>query len=202
MDFAVFIFDVVLAYFSYPLFFTLFIAGIFVPIVPEQLLLLLAGYLSYSGFANYFFVIMIALCGTLIGDIATYWFGKRWGRWAIHTVATRYKFISKMFRLGEKIFNRYDAHALIIGRFIAGARVTVLILAGTFEMKWKKFIQYAFVGALLWIVITVSVGYIIGMSLDFALFFINGKKIAFFIFIIFIILYAIVYFVKRKLFKM
>ena len=200
MDFAVLTFDVVLAYFSYPLLFTLFIAGIFIPIVPEQLILLLAGYLVYLGFANYWLVVAVALCGTFVGDVAMYWFGKRWGRWAIHAVATRYKFISRMFRLGEKIFNRYDAHALIVGRFIAGARVTVLILAGTFEMKWKKFVQYAFIGALIWIAVTVSVGYIIGMSLDFALLF-NGEKIAFLIFGVFAILYAMLYFVKRKLFK-
>ncbi len=170
------LFGVIAAYFSYPLLFFIFLLGFIVPIFPEELVLLASGFLSYLGFANVWIVMPVALGGIVLADTIGYSIGRWKGKDALMAMAHRFRMLHKMLVKGEKIFNRYDDHAVIFGRFVAGARFAVPILAGAFGMSWKRFLRYDTMGAAIWVLLTVGIGYAAGYTLDVSILS-NGKWI-------------------------
>jgi undecaprenyl-diphosphatase len=64
----------------------------------------------------------------------------------------------------ETFFRRYGPQAVFVGRFIGFARALVPFVAGASRMNYRKFILYDALGAVLWTVGFVSLGYVLGAS--------------------------------------
>lgn len=192
-----FMFDIIIAYLSYPALFFIFILGVFIPIIPEELVLLTAGFLASFHIVNVFAVMGIAFLGILAADICGYYIGKKMGKQVLEGLGVRFRYARKIIVRSEKLFSRYLDRAVIFGRFIAGVRFAIPICAGAFSMRFKKFLYYDSVGACIWVITSVTIGYGIGYSLDYALLF-NGEEIAGITLGIFIVLYAVwKYYLKK-----
>jgi membrane protein DedA with SNARE-associated domain len=53
---------------------------------------------------------------------------------------------------------------VFFGRFVGFARALVPFVAGTSGMPWRKFVVYDALGAILWTVAFVTLGYVLGAS--------------------------------------
>jgi len=60
------------------LFVLLFLCGLGVPI-PEEITLTIGGYLAYQELTRYPQTVFIGIAGVMIGDMALYSIGRRWG---------------------------------------------------------------------------------------------------------------------------
>jgi len=67
---------------------------------------------------------------------------------------------------GEELFARYGAATIFVARFIAGLRIIAGPLAGVLRMPWRKFLLFNFLGAVLWVSVIASVGYLFGKHWD------------------------------------
>jgi membrane protein DedA with SNARE-associated domain len=63
---------------------------------------------------------------------------------------------------GDRLFARYGAVTVFFARFVFGLRILAGPLAGVLRMPWKKFLMFNFLGALVWVTMIASVGYLFG----------------------------------------
>ncbi len=106
----------------------------------------------------------IVFFAAVIGDTINYEIGKFLGP---KVFSGKYKRIKKEHL--EKTQHFYDKHGgktIIYARFVPIVRTFAPFVAGVGQMKYKKFISFNIVGALLWTLLFVYAGYFFG-SLEF-----------------------------------
>jgi membrane protein DedA with SNARE-associated domain len=70
--------------------------------------------------------------------------------------------LPKLLPRGERFFERHGPKTVVIGRFVAGLRVTVAWLAGLSHMPWPRFVFYNAIGGILWATTIGLVAYYFG----------------------------------------
>lgn len=132
--------------------------------VPGESLVLASGFLAHLGVLNLDAVIAAAAIGATVGDNIGYQLGDRLGRtWLLHyggRVGLRPADLAR----AEAFFVRYGGKAVFFGRFIGFARALVPFVAGATRMPYRRFLIYNALGAILWTVGFVFLGYALGAS--------------------------------------
>ena len=137
--------------------------------VPGETILLIAGYFASTGEFNLALVMIIAATGAVVGDNLGFAIGHRYGRSFLLRVG-RYVFLTpKRFEHIENYFQKYGEKTILVARFITGLRVFAALLAGASNMRWRVFLLYNMIGALLWSVVITSLGFFFGQSLPLLL---------------------------------
>ncbi|MEA1920407.1 MAG: DedA family protein [Campylobacterota bacterium] len=133
----------------------------FIPF-PSEIVLIPAGYLASKGEMDFTLVFLAALAGSMVGAFINY-FGALWiGR----TLLERYgKYVFIKTETLDKMDSFFDAHGHIstfTGRLIPGIRQLISIPAGLSQMNLKVFSFYTALGAGLWSLILIVLGYVMG----------------------------------------
>lgn len=132
--------------------------------VPGETILLAAGFFAASGHFSLPLVMLVAATGAVIGDNIGFAIGHHYGRGFL----IRYgKFVFLTPRRLVRINNFFEKHGektILVARFITGLRVFAAIFAGASEMRWRVFLLYNVMGALLWAVVITMLGYLFGNS--------------------------------------
>jgi undecaprenyl-diphosphatase len=68
----------------------------------------------------------------------------------------------------ERFFQRQGPRAVFFGRFVGFARALVPFVAGASDMPYRKFVLYDALGAVLWTIGFVTLGYVLGASWQIA----------------------------------
>lgn len=130
--------------------------------LPGETITIVGGFLAGSGELNYWWVLLSAIGGAVLGDNFGYWIGK-WGGWPLLLRLGRF------FRIPEKKiieirdqFSQNAPRAVFFGRFVALLRVFAGPLAGIAQMPYPQFLICNFGGAALWASIMVSLSYFLG----------------------------------------
>jgi membrane protein DedA with SNARE-associated domain len=123
--------------------------GLGVPL-PEDVSLILGGFLVYRGSANLFLMVATGFLGILSGDSIIFWAGRRLGNRArsdhgrflrrLLTPARRAKVEALFARHGEKI--------VVAARFMPGVRAVTFFTAGSAGMPYPRFICFDGLAAL------------------------------------------------------
>ncbi|MER5867385.1 DedA family protein [Kitasatospora sp. NPDC002040] len=130
--------------------------------VPGQTVLVLAAVYAGTGRLSIVAVVAIALVAAVAGDSLGYLLGRtgghrlveRWGRYVLLTPA-------RMAR-GEAFFDRHGAKVVTVARFVDVLRQTNGIVAGTTGMSWQRFLPANVLGAVLWVGVWSTAGYLAG----------------------------------------
>jgi membrane protein DedA with SNARE-associated domain len=133
----------------------------FIPF-PSEIVLVPAGYLASKGEMNFILIFISALGGSMVGAFINY-FGALWiGR----TLLNRYgKYVFIKPETLDKMDKFFEAHGHIstfTGRLIPGIRQLISIPAGLSRMDLKVFSFYTALGAGLWSLILIILGYAMG----------------------------------------
>ena len=139
----------------------LFLELIALPL-PGELLMTYCGFLVSKGNLNWGLSIIFASLGSILGITVAYLLGKILG----HTFFKKY---GSYIHLGperldkvSKWFSRYGEKVLIIAYFIPGVRHLSGYFSGIAEIKYKDFAINAYIGALLWTTIFITMGKFVG----------------------------------------
>jgi membrane protein DedA with SNARE-associated domain len=133
--------------------------------IPEETVLLLAGYAASRGVLRLPVVVIVGVISAAAGDNIGYWLGHRYGRRAIERFG-HLAFIPPA-RL-EKIsafMTRYGALAIFAARFIVGVRTLAGPLAGATGVRPLTFVTANILGALVYVPYAVGIGYGVGWGL-------------------------------------
>lgn len=133
----------------------------FIPF-PSEIVLVPAGYLASKGDMSISMIMASALGGSMVGALINYYLALTLGR-KILSKYGKYFFIKE--NALEKMDSYFEKHGHIstfIGRLIPGIRQLISIPAGLSKMNLAVFSFYTALGAGLWALILVMLGYFIG----------------------------------------
>ena len=133
----------------------------FIPF-PSEIILIPAGYLASKGDMNIFFIFTSALGGSMLGAFINYYLALFLGRRFLVKYG-KYFFIkeSALERM-ENFFDKHGSISTFTGRLIPGIRQLISIPAGLAQMNLAKFSLYTSLGAGIWAMILIMLGFIIG----------------------------------------
>jgi len=131
--------------------------------VPGETTLLLASFLAYSEHKLHLgWIIVIATCAATLGDNLGYALGHYGGRPLLERYQTFFRVPQRTLERGEALFARYGSYTIFLARFIFGMRVIAGPLAGVLRMRWQSFAVFNFLGAITWVTVIASAGYLFG----------------------------------------
>jgi undecaprenyl-diphosphatase len=133
-------------------------------LVPGESLVLASGFFAHRGILELDAVMAAAGMGAIAGDNIGYLLGARLGRDWLLRKGSRFGLRRKRLGQGEAFFQRHGPSAVFFGRFIGFARALVPFIAGASRMSYRKFVLYDALGAVLWTVGFVTLGYVLGAS--------------------------------------
>jgi membrane protein DedA with SNARE-associated domain len=133
--------------------------------IPEETILILAGYLVWEGQLRLPIVLAIGFVSAVLGDNLGYWFGRELGRRAIERYGHWVFVTPARVDATQQVVARYGPMAVFVGRFVPGLRFLIGPVAGITGLRPLPFIVANVLGAVLYVPAAVGVGYAIGLGL-------------------------------------
>jgi membrane protein DedA with SNARE-associated domain len=145
----------------------LFVCGLGLPL-PEDVSLILGGYLVHDGKAQLELMMLTGYLGIIVGDSMIFTFGRRVGSKVGQKPTGFFARIvtpEKRARV-EQLFKKHGEKIIMIARFLPGVRAVTYFTAGSVGMKWTRFVTYDSIAALGSAPIFVFLGFKFGGELD------------------------------------
>ena len=131
--------------------------------VPGETILLMASFLAYSEHKlSLPYIILVGVCAATLGDNLGFAIGHYGGRPLLDRYQKTLRIRPSVIARGEELFARYGSATIFVARFIAGMRIVAGPLAGVLRMPWRRFVLFNFLGAVVWVTVIASVGYLFG----------------------------------------
>jgi membrane protein DedA with SNARE-associated domain len=135
--------------------------------VPGETTLLVASFLAYSEHQlNLGWIILVGTCAAALGDNLGYFLGHRGGRPLFERYHRLLRLPKEALERGERLFQRYGSFTVFFARFVFGLRIFAGPLAGVLRMRWKSFVIFNLLGAVVWVTVISLVGYLFGKHWD------------------------------------
>ncbi|MDY7231124.1 DedA family protein [Hyalangium rubrum] len=149
-------------------FLILLACGLGVPL-PEDISLILGGFLAHKGAANLPIMMVVGFAGILAGDSLIFYFGRRLGSKVGRKPGGFFARIitpEKRAKV-EGLFSIHGQKIVMIARFMPGVRAVTYFTAGSVGMSYWRFIFWDGLAALLSAPVFVFLGYHFGSELDY-----------------------------------
>ncbi len=130
--------------------------------VPSELVVIPAGYLAYQGQMSVPLIFLASTLGSLAGAFINYGFALLVGRPFLERYG-RYFFVRPpLLHKTDAFFARHGAISTFTGRLIPGIRHLISLPAGLTRMNLLTFSLYTSLGAGLWTLVLIAMGWFIG----------------------------------------
>ena len=145
------------------IFIMMFLESTFFPF-PSEIAMVPAGYLASKGDMSLTLAIVVGTSGSLLGALFNYYLAKRYGRAGVLKFGKYFFFTEEKLVKMETFFVKHGSFSTFISRLIPGVRQLVSLPAGLSKMPLGKFALSTTLGAGLWVIVLVLVGYFIGSN--------------------------------------
>ncbi|WP_046226453.1 DedA family protein [Paenibacillus dauci] len=132
--------------------------------IPDETLMLFIGYLSSTGVLSYLLSILFSFIGSVAGMMVSYAIGNKLGFKVVDKYGKWVGLNPKRFDRVQKWFTRYGIWTVLFSYFIPGVRHAAGYIAGISAMPFRKYLLICVIGAAIWTVLFVSIGYIVGLK--------------------------------------
>lgn len=132
--------------------------------IPEDLLLLTAGYLVFSGVFQWPLAIVVSLAGVVSSDLMLYSAGRHVAWRARRGPESPYLSPERLRRV-TRWFGRLGDAVVLVARLTPGTRALVFITAGIHAVPVSRFLRYDILGAALWVPAMLITGHAAGRHL-------------------------------------
>ena len=143
------------------IFVLMFLESSFFPF-PSEIVMIPAGYLAFQGEMNIYLAFIIGVLGSLAGALFNYFLAIKYGRAFLVKYGDKIYFKETTLNKLENFFTSHGEISTFNGRLIPGIRQYISFPAGLAKMNIWKFSIYTSLGASIWVIILLSIGYIIG----------------------------------------
>lgn len=133
--------------------------------IPDEILMMFIGYMSQEGGLNFTLSIILSFLGSSTGMIISYLIGNKFGKPIILKYGKWVGLNNKRFIKVERWFQRFGPWTIIIGYYVPGIRHLTSYISGITQMKFKTYLAFACFGALTWVLVFISIGYFVGVSI-------------------------------------
>ena len=126
--------------------------------IPAMPLLIIAGALAAADRMSAPLVLFLAVLACLVGDVAWFYAGKRYGQKVLKTLCRISISPDSCVRQTESFFTRWGVRTLVFAKFIPGLSTIAPPLAGALGIGLGAFVVYATLGAAVWAVFSMGLG--------------------------------------------
>lgn len=141
----------------------------FIPF-PSEVILIPAGVLVAQGEMSFILVFLASLLGSILGAFINYFLALYLGRTLIEKLIHKYGKVvlikKESLEKTDNYFNKHGEITTFLGRLIPVVRQLISIPAGFSKMNKVKFAIYTALGAGIWSVILIYMGYLFGNNID------------------------------------
>ena len=145
------------------IFLLMFIESTFFPF-PSEIIMIPAGYLAYQGEMNLYIVIVVGIFGSVAGALLNYYLAMHLGKKIILKYGKYFFIKEETLDKLDTFFAKHGEISTFTGRLIPGIRQLISLPAGLARMNIAKFSFYTAIGAGIWIVVLVAIGYMVGSN--------------------------------------
>ena len=179
------------------IFILMFIESTFFPF-PSEIIMVPAGYLAQKNEMNLYMVIVSGILGSVVGALFNYFFALKLGRGFLLRYG-KYIFIKPAtLKKLEEFFKCHGELSTFNGRLIPGIRQLISLPAGLARMNIVKFSFYTALGAGIWVIVLVALGYMLGSNEALISEYLTSATLIAFICVVLITLFYIVRNKRRK----
>lgn len=137
------------------------------PPIPSEAVFPLAGYVVLKNEMSVIHIIGVGFiggCGATIGSFLIYLIALKLGRNGLARYMRYAKINKEKLTKADRWFEKYGDKSVLLGRLVPGLRELVSIPAGIFNMGFKKFLIFTFIGSCSWSIILTTIGYYLGVA--------------------------------------
>jgi membrane protein DedA with SNARE-associated domain len=127
-----------------------------IPLPGEAALIAAAIYAQHTDRISILGIVAVAGLASAFGSTLGYWIGRRGGYPLLSRYGHHVGLNAARMRLGEYLFSLHGGKIMLFGRFMAVLRVYEAVLAGTYRMRFERFMVFNVLGAAIW---AAAVGY-------------------------------------------
>lgn len=133
--------------------------------LPEEAILVLAGYLVWRRRLRLPIVLAVGIVSAVAGDNLGYWIGRRYGREAIERYGQWVLVTPQRREWMWRLVARHGPVGVFAARFIPGLRAMAGPLAGAAGLGLLRFVVANVLGAAMYVPYAVGLGYAVGYGL-------------------------------------
>jgi membrane protein DedA with SNARE-associated domain len=145
------------------IFLLMFLESTFFPF-PSEVIMIPAGYLAYQGEMNLYIVVIVGIAGSLTGALFNYYIAMHFGRRFLLKYGKYFFIKEQTLNKLETFFQKHGELSTFNGRLIPGIRQLISLPAGLARMNLWRFSLYSALGAGIWVVVLVALGYLLGSN--------------------------------------
>lgn len=145
------------------IFILMFLESTFFPF-PSEIIMIPAGYLAFKGEMNIYAIISIGILGSVLGALFNYYLARSFGRVFLLKYGKYFFIKEETLDKLQTFFIKHGELSTFNGRLIPGIRQLISLPAGLAQMNVFKFSFYTALGAGIWVVVLVILGYILGSN--------------------------------------
>lgn len=119
--------------------------------IPEDVPLLIGGWLCRQDHAELFIMIAVSWMFVLAGDCVLYFLGRRYGHHVPRLPGLRRVLTEERIAWAEGFFHRHGGKTLFVMRFMPAVRAAIWFSAGGLKIPFWKFITYDGTAALIFV---------------------------------------------------
>jgi len=130
--------------------------------VPEETILMLAGYLTWRGELSFPLVLAIGVTSASLGDNIGFWLGRRVGGEALGRLARLSWVAPATLEASQRFLLTHGKPAIFVARFVPGLRFVAGPVSGIAGVPQFSFFIANILGAVCYVPVVVGLGYAIG----------------------------------------
>jgi len=173
------------------IFLLMFLESTFFPF-PSEIIMIPAGYLAYQGEMNLYVVVIMGILGSIGGALLNYYLAKSLGRTFILHYGKYFFIKEETLNKLDTFFSKHGEISTFTGRLIPGIRQLISLPAGLARMNIVKFSFFTALGAGIWIIVLVALGYIVGSNESLISEYLKSATLIALISVVFIIIFYVV----------
>lgn len=147
---------------GYVAIFILLMLGIVGLPIPDETLLVFAGYLSFKGDLSAPLALASAALGSGCGITISYGLGRLLGPRVRTLLRAWLHLTDERYQTAQQWMNRWGSYALLLAYFVPGLRHFGALTVGVSQLPYPAFARPAYLGAFLWSGTFITLGYVLG----------------------------------------
>lgn len=131
---------------------------------PGDSLLFTAGFLASQGILDIKALIVGCFLAAVLGDSIGYYIGQKFGR-KLFKKENSIWFHKNHLTRAQKFYDKHGGKTIILARFIPVIRAFAPVVAGVGLMRYKRFVAFNLIGAVLWAIAIPLLGFYLGSAI-------------------------------------
>jgi len=157
-----------------------------------------AGYLAYQGEMSLVAVIAVGIVGSVAGALFNYYLAMHFGRSFLLRYGKYFFIQPQTLDKLEAFFQKHGELSTFNGRLIPGIRQLISLPAGLARMNLWRFSFYSALGAGIWVIVLVALGYLLGSNQELISKYLHTATLIALLSVVFITLFYVIRHKRRE----